>query len=118
MREWVTIDRLDEAARILVPEFVVPELVGVLEHILRPTHETWCFIPQAEDRVPMGVFSTDSSTPDAVPLCLVCEAVFTQLMPPSIAQEFAESHVKLEHPDVIVLWEHGQPWIPGDPRLN
>lgn len=118
MREWVAGDRLVEAAELLVPEDIVEECVYVLEHILRPTHERYCFVPGAEDRTIVSVFGTDPTYAEVLPVCLVCPGIFTQTMSPDEAADFAEKHARSEHPMEIKLWERGHPWLSGDPRLN
>ena len=112
--EWVTEERFDEAARLLAPEFVIDALVPELHHAVQTTHDPECALAN-EPLQPVSVFGSGSAV---LPLCLVCEAIFTQLMPTSLAMEFAKKHVEREHPTVWILWQYDYPWMLGDPRLN
>jgi hypothetical protein len=122
MREWVSGDRLVEAALLVVdedvPYEVIEEITRSLSHILRPEHEAYCYVSPPGEKTPVTIFGTSDSGPAVLPVCYVCPGVFTQLMPPSIALEFTQRHVQMEHANELLLWKNGQPWLPGDARLN
>jgi hypothetical protein len=120
MREWVAGDRLVEAAQLVLdgmPDEVVDEVTDTLRHFLRPEHASHCYAPLPEEKVPMSIFGA-GDTLGVLPVCFVCPGVFTQLMPPSVALEFIQRHVETEHANEMLLWKNGQPWLPGDARLN
>jgi hypothetical protein len=118
-REWVSGDRLVEAARLIVPEFVIEEVLPEMEHALQLTHSQGCsLVGRMQDPSPVSIFGSQQTGSAGLPLCLVCGAYYTQIMPTSLATQFATRHVEKEHADIYFLWANDFPWAPGDPRLN
>lgn len=118
LREWVTEDRIEEAARLIVPEEAVEDACDAMRHIVRRSlHDPECFVPPESWTVPVSVFGTNHNS-GVLPVCLVCRAYFTQVMPASLAQDFCLSHVQQEHPNEWQLWRCDFPWSPDDPIWN
>ena len=118
MAEWVTEDRIIEAARLVAPEHHAEELAGIFRHMVKPVlHADHCFVAQEARAMPATLMSSND-TAGIMPVCFVCEAFYTQLMPMSLGNEFLFNHVKSAHPNEFGLWQLDLPWFRGDPTWN